>query len=136
MPNARLKGESEDAARIRYNAEMRAYRAQRKAQGRPLKEGTYDYASCREASLKRKYGITPEQAQALYDQQEGKCAICDKPVSLDNRDKPKSEHSAIDHCHKTGEVRGILCFHCNQGIGKFYDDPERLRKAAAYVDRP
>lgn len=77
----------------------------------------------RKARYKNKYGITVEEAEALLKSQGGKCKIC--------RRKPKMQH--IDHCHKTGTVRGVLCGPCNTGLGHFGDDPDRLKAAAAYL---
>ncbi|MFD6915076.1 MULTISPECIES: endonuclease VII domain-containing protein [Streptomyces] len=40
----------------------------------------------------------------------------------------------VDHCHKTGRVRGVLCLNCNVGVGLFKEDPERMRRAAEYLE--
>lgn len=134
MPNARQKpGESAEEARLRYNAEMRAYRAKRKSEGRPLPPREYNYEKWRAVYCKRRYGITFEEATDLLASQGGCCAICKTELTLDNRDKPAGDHSAIDHCHTTGRVRGILCMHCNQGLGKFRDSPENLQAAIDYL---
>jgi hypothetical protein len=59
--------------------------------------------------------------------QGGQCAICREPPN------PKiSLH--VDHDHRTGRVRGLLCFTCNNGLGQLQDSPVLLRKAAAYVE--
>lgn len=63
--------------------------------------------------------LTPEQVEAVRLNQGNLCAICDAPDPTD-----------LDHCHKTGEVRWLLCKHCNRGLGAFKDSPELLRKAA------
>lgn len=135
MPNARQKpGETKEQARIRYNRESREYRARRKAAGRPIDESKkYDYGKWRASYCLRRYGITFEEATALLEGQGNACAICRVPLTLDNRDKPAGEHSAIDHCHTGGQVRGILCMHCNQGLGKFRDNPDLLRAAIEYL---
>ena len=74
--------------------------------------------------LKRRYGITAEDADAMFEAQEGLCAIC--------RIEP-AEH--VDHDHETGAVRDLLCFNCNGGLGQFKDDLAVLRAAADYVER-
>lgn len=76
----------------------------------------------------KKYGLTLEQHQKIYDQQRGCCALC----GIHERELDRALH--IDHCHQTGKVRGLLCFDCNTGLGKFCDDPELLFAAVKYID--
>lgn len=72
-----------------------------------------------------KFGITLVEAEAMLVAQGGVCAVCAGEIA----DRPH-----VDHDHATGEVRGILCFGCNVGLGSFGDDPTRLRQAAAYLE--
>lgn len=74
----------------------------------------------------RKYGLTDEQYAEMLDQQDGRCAIC-------RTDDYGIKGPQIDHCHDTGQVRGLLCNRCNLGIGQLGDDPERMEAAARYV---
>ena len=80
---------------------------------------------CRSYEMKRVYGITLETYDAMLSEQEGSCAIC-KTKTVEGR-------FAIDHCHTTGKVRGLLCFDCNTGIGKLKDDPSLLLTAYKYL---
>jgi 5-methylcytosine-specific restriction endonuclease McrA len=73
--------------------------------------------------LKRRYGITAADADAMLEGQGGLCAIC--------KALPAAH---VDHDHVTGAVRAMLCFNCNGGLGQFRDDPEILRAAADYVE--
>lgn len=90
--------------------------------------------------LKATYGITVEQYLGLLEAQRGKCALCEIPIiSLvdDDRDfngQPDNNIARVDHCHETGRVRGLLCFCCNVGLGKFRDDTKLLLKAVRYLD--
>lgn len=59
----------------------------------------------------------------MYEDQEGKCAIC-----LVFKDK-----LYIDHCHRTGKLRALLCFGCNSGIGQMKDNAEIVLRAAQYL---
>ena len=68
--------------------------------------------------LKHRYGIGADDFDRLVDEQGGMCAICRRP---------DPEH--VDHAHDTGEVRGILCFNCNGGLGQFRDSVDALRSA-------
>ncbi len=84
-------------------------------------------AERRRASLRRSYGITLEQYQSMEKQQNHGCAICGKP--------PEKRALAVDHCHATGKVRGLLCAKHNTGIGLFEDSPELLKAAILYLER-
>jgi hypothetical protein len=85
-------------------------------------------AATRWNTIRRNYGITPEQWDALFELQGRKCAICGSENS-----GATNVRFHTDHCHKTKVVRGILCQPCNTGLGKFKDSPELLMKAIAYL---
>lgn len=80
----------------------------------------------------KKYGITVQDYNRMYSEQEGCCAICGVHV-LDMKDD--KTFLSVDHCHSTGQVRGLLCDSCNLGLGKFYDDVERLNRAIEYLEK-
>lgn len=82
----------------------------------------------RNQRLKRKFAITVEDYDKMFEQQKGLCKICGKNY---NNKSQKNFH--IDHCHKTGVVRGLLCNKCNQGIGLLNDNPKLLKKAIDYL---
>ena len=81
----------------------------------------------RNYNFKKRYGITVEVWEKIFIAQNKKCAICNG--------EGNKRGWALDHCHKTGAVRGILCHPCNTAIGFFADDPDRLRSAAAYLEK-
>lgn len=73
-----------------------------------------------------KYNMSIDQYnQMLSDQNDG-CAICGGVID---------GKGGVDHCHKTGKIRGILCSHCNAAIGHMNDDIDRLSAAIAYLER-
>lgn len=79
----------------------------------------------------RKYGITPEQYDALLATQRGVCAI----EGCGNSPEHQSGRSlAIDHCHKTGKVRGLLCIACNVAIGYLELDPDYVSRLKKYLE--
>ncbi len=80
----------------------------------------------RKYHLKSVYGISTLEYQRLFDQQGGVCAICKKPNDCGRR-------LSVDHDHKTGKVRGLLCGRCNTGLGYFRDDARVLIRAARYL---
>lgn len=76
--------------------------------------------------LRREFGITVEDYNTLFENQNGCCAICNST--------PASDRSlAVDHCHTTGKIRGLLCFRCNGTLGKFNDDVSLFQKAIDYL---
>lgn len=76
----------------------------------------------------KKHGITVKQYDEMYERQKGCCAICG--VFKFNRGKHRL---VIDHCHNTGVVRGLLCNHCNVGLGFFRDRVDTLAAAIQYL---
>ena len=89
-------------------------------------------------SLKRKYGIDLGQFEQLLEDQNHQCAICDQQLEISWDGKWKngnSRNSRLDHCHKNGVVRGILCHNCNAGLGMFDDSSMRLSRAIKYLQK-
>ncbi|MER6129896.1 endonuclease VII domain-containing protein [Streptomyces sp. NPDC001795] len=73
--------------------------------------------------LRRQYGITEAERDESIASQGGVCCIC-----------LSAPATHVDHCHKTGRVRGVLCFNCNSGLGLLRDDPEAAYRAADYLE--
>ena len=80
---------------------------------------------------KRRFGITPEKYAELFKSQNGTCAICNNPETATRLGKVKA--LSVDHCHKSGAIRGLLCSDCNTGIGKLKDDVKILQSAIQYL---
>lgn len=75
-----------------------------------------------------KYGLTLDGYNQLLASQNQSCAICKQTC-------PSGKKLAVDHDHATSEVRGLLCLNCNNGLGRFRDDPELLTRAIEYLSR-
>lgn len=82
----------------------------------------------RERHLVRKYGVTLAGYDAMLERQGGKCVIC-----LTTPDTQRYGVFHVDHCHTTGEVRGLLCRGCNNVLGVVNDSPEALARAIAHL---
>lgn len=80
--------------------------------------------------LKRNYGLTLDQYNNMLEVQNNKCAICFK----DQKDISNFRLS-VDHCHKTGKIRGLLCNSCNTAIGSLNDDTQILNSAINYLNQ-
>lgn len=74
----------------------------------------------------KKFGLTLQEYEVLEKKQSGVCAICVETCSTGWR-------LAVDHDHVTGEIRGLLCFRCNRGVGLSGDDPTVVRSMASYL---
>ena len=90
-------------------------------------------ANCRKWHLKVNYGLTPEQYAAMLLEQNGVCAVCRQPETGIRRGELKSLD--VDHDHKTGAVRKLLCSGCNSALGILREDPLRIRALADYIER-
>lgn len=77
--------------------------------------------------VKTEYGLTQEQYQTMWEEQQGCCAACRSDFDV----RPH-----VDHDHTTGVVRGLLCAGCNKALGHTKDDVTRLRALIAYLERP
>ena len=77
----------------------------------------------------KKYGILPEDYDQMYIEQEGKCAVCGTHQSS------MKKKLVVDHCHKTGKVRGLLCNHCNSLLGFSRDNIATLNGAISYLKK-
>lgn len=86
------------------------------------------------SNLKRHYGITLEQYEAMGEAQGWKCAICGGAETTKDKDGGP-RRMPVDHNHKTGKIRALLCTQCNRGLGLFSDSIERLQAAAAYLQK-
>jgi len=72
--------------------------------------------------------ITHEEYVALFNKQDGKCALCFTPA------EELTKSLAVDHSHTTGNIRGLLCGSCNQALGLFKDNIEVMKRALSYLD--
>ena len=93
------------------------------------KYNVYDPVRTRTNTLKRNFGITLDDYDRMLKSQNNKCAICNSTST----GRKGTKYFAVDHCHTTKKVRGLLCTRCNAGIGYMKDDVEILEKAIAYL---
>lgn len=106
-------------AYVRQNRDVMVARTRDWVKANPVRAK----ASSRRYRLRSQYGLTESQYGLLIQKCKGCCEICGK--------KPKKLH--VDHCHKTGIVRGLLCQSCNQALGFFRDNPNLLKAAIKYL---
>lgn len=111
--------------RNRWKRADGTYRNSWRAACRPCEAGRR-----REQHYRMEYGHTYAQLAEILSAQANKCAICETHLK-DLGKGPNLGH--VDHCHKTGVVRGILCSNCNRAIGLLGDDPWILKNAALYL---
>ena len=101
------------------------YNRKRREQDRALV-----YEIERKSKMKKVYGISIEDYDRMLKEQGGGCAICGVTAPGE-----RTKYFAVDHCHATGKVRGLLCVKCNRGLGLFNDHVQRLQNAAEYLKR-
>ena len=86
----------------------------------------------RQQHLKEHYQLSLVDFDNLLKAQTGKCAICQRDI-FHRGDRVASDTACVDHDHKTGRVRGLLCTNCNGGIGRLKDSEEIILSALAYI---
>lgn len=87
-----------------------------------------------QSSLKRNYGITIDDYKTMHDAQNGVCKICQQPEKSVDPKTNKIRRLAVDHCHASSKIRGLLCSHCNRGLGYFKDRTDILQTAINYLN--
>ena len=118
----RLRSQALKEQKRLYSLAYRAANKDRIREAQKLYDATHTQQR-QAAHFKRKYGLSVESVEQLSVAQGGACAVCGEKTKL-----------SVDHSHKDGHVRGLLCIKCNTGIGMLKDDPEVLRKAATYLE--
>lgn len=120
--------ECEKAQKLAYYQRRRAHLLQK---AKDYRARNLDAVRERDRSQRRQwrrrlatYGLTVADYQRMHDEQDGRCAICRKP----------STRLAVDHCHRTNRVRGLLCKPCNLAVGNVLENAETARALVEYVE--
>lgn len=128
---AEFPGRVRSGGTVCYGRQCKACRSKRTmsyAKRNPEKTRVYN----RVARLKKKHGLSVDDVRMMEERQKGKCAICSEPIG-DAVVTRGDRTLAIDHCHRSGKVRGILCRGCNVGLGCFHDRHDLLIRASLYL---
>jgi hypothetical protein len=115
-----------------YKEYQKKYRERNREKAKATSQEWRDTEHGRNKMLLNKYGITLNQYNELLEKQLHACAICKEPESQTNWGKTK--RLAVDHCHNTGRVRGLLCQRCNTTLGRYEDDPYVWENFVAYLE--
>lgn len=146
--NRKYAEDRRNSNREAYNANMREWRKKNKdrinAENRNRLKNDAEYAEKvrekerkryadnpekhKDIRLKSIYGISLKEYKAMYDSQNGECAICGTYKLSYGKGG-----LSVDHCHKTGKVRKLLCTPCNAALGKFKDNVQNMEKAIKYL---
>ncbi len=108
-----------------YCSECKKLRTKKSRNENPERYSKYTWKS----RIKRMYGISESGYLNIYNQQDGKCAICNELIEL------RGKQTHIDHNHQTLEVRGLLCHGCNTAIGLFKENIQTLKNAIKYLSK-
>jgi hypothetical protein len=100
--------------------------------------GRYDYDKERDKQLRQNYGISLDEYNELFKAQNGVCAVCGCPETRRPGRRKRTEDYIpmlhVDHDHKTGKIRGLLCSECNTALGSLHDDPNRIKALLKYIE--
>ena len=89
-------------------------------------KGSEDVRARRDYRLKKDYGVSADDVDALFYLQAKRCKLCRKEIE-------SAVKAHVDHCHETGRIRGLLCFTCNKALGMLGDNEDGLLLALGYV---
>lgn len=143
LKRSKLSEEERRERKLAYYREYNATKRIKPSEEQKAERRAYDCAyqrrrrrthlgksASRAVKLKQNYGISIEDYELMLMAQGGKCAICGSA----DTGTTKSDHFFVDHCHSTNHVRGLLCHHCNLGLGNFKDNPRFLAEAITYLE--
>jgi ribosomal protein L34E len=108
---------------------MRSPAAEKSFQWRQANPQTWKLHNLR-SKLKCKFGMTIEEYEAKFTAQKGRCACCGDPIG-----DVRAPRGDLDHDHKTGKVRDLLCRQCNTALGSLRESPARIIALLHYVQR-
>ncbi len=100
-----------------------------------VRSGTPKEKARKRNSKLQRYGMTLAEYEARVAAQGGKCAICGNAEKRRDKWTGQVLSLSVDHDHRTGMARGVVCHNCNVAIGYFEDDPERMRRAIVYLEK-
>lgn len=115
-----------NSCKLCHNAQSKIWKLNHPGYIAPVFKKDPEYR--RRWDYRTRYGITLEEFESRLNQQNRRCGIC-----LTDNPKGRRGRFVVDHCHKTGKIRGILCDSCNKGIGILGDTEEALNKALNYL---
>lgn len=104
----------------------------RRADCKDCRRGKFNHRK-RGYRLFKFYGLTTATYLALLKKCNGQCQICKRQVIVPTLTEPRTKWAQVDHCHKTGRVRGILCMYCNTALAKVGDNPVILKRMIEYL---
>jgi len=119
---------NESARRWRERNPDKARAASRKSQAKRRRE---DPESIKREKLRSSYGLTDEELDELFKRADGSCELCETSFGDDSATRP-----VIDHDHREGRVRGLICGNCNTGLGFAGDSSDVLRNLADWLEQP
>lgn len=125
----KYRAENKEKVAGQYSAYYRSNKD--KVSARIVAWGRSNPDKLRQYYVKKTYGLSKEQFHRLLESHSGRCHICGSEDA-----GSKSGTFNIDHCHKTGEVRGMLCGGCNHVLGRVSDSVDLLKKYIAYLEDP
>lgn len=135
-----LKGETQTGLSIEYGVSQAALSAIILMKSHKQKPLTPNERKVNESHRKKRnrvmkqYGMTLKELEDLQVQAGGRCQICDSTPESQTAHWRSGTHTLfVDHCHRTGRVRGLLCRNCNTAIGLMKDDPELIMKMIDYL---
>lgn len=129
MPRKRSKCIEENCDKITYGIHCKEHSYKLRKKFNSTREMQRNH------SLMKKYGLSLEEFDALWIVFKGRCGICDIQMKLpENRQGQSLDVVAVDHDHKTGNIRGLLCNACNKGLGLFRDSIYNLEKAKEWLN--